>query len=398
LAVEGLVVAKEPIDPPAVSLDDPEHRVMASVYAKLAAMARGRREQPIRIAFYGDSNLTLDVVSGTLRRILQRRFGDAGHGYVGVGSPFRGYRHLDVRRSMVGYWKTYLYSHHNPQGEEFGSGGMTAVTGERQARAVFRTAEEDAPVGKTASHFTVFYLAQPQGGSFAIDVDRERRRMVSTASAERAFGLATVHVDDTPHRFVVTNLEAQRIQLLGVSLERAVPGIIVDAFGITGVTYFHLARMDEPVSRAMLEARQYDLVLFLIGTNFWRFETNPQAAGQVIQLHRSVRPGVPIVIMSPPDHVKHKHAAHSDPRVVEVAEQLEGIARAHACAFWDFRQAMGGDASMRTFYWKGLGGADFYHLTNRGAEFMGQRLAQALLSGMREYLEQNPRAGCETGG
>jgi lysophospholipase L1-like esterase len=209
--------------------------------------------------------------------------------------------------------------------------------------------------------------------------------------------METVQVDDAPHRFVVTNLEARRVQLLGVSLERAVPGVVVDAFGITGVTYFHLARMDEPVTRAMLKARPYDLLLFLIGTNFWRFEQNPQAAGQVIQLHRSVQPGIPIVIMSPPDHVKSKYATHSDPRVVKVARQLRDIAHAQGCAFWDFRQAMGGDGSMRTFYWKGLGGPDFYHLTHRGAEFMGERLAQALLRGMGEYLQENPDAGCDTG-
>ncbi len=396
LVVEAPVVSTEPVDPPAVALEDPEGSVMAPVYDKLAGLLRGRRDSLVRIGFYGDSNLTLDVVSGTLRRILQQRFGDAGHGYVGVGSPFRGYRHLDVHRSMVGHWQTVLYSHHNREGEGFGSGGMAATTGEPQARAVFRTADDDAPVGKNASHFSVYFLAQPGGGRFAVDVDGRRQWEVNTAAAQRAFGTQTVQVDDAPHRFVVTNLEPRRIQLLGVSLERVVPGVVVDAFGITGVTYFHLARMDEPVTRAMLKARPYDLLLFLIGTNFWRFEQNPQAAGQVIQLHRSVQPGIPIVIMSPPDHVKSKHAAHSDPRVVEVTQQLRGVARAQECAFWDFRQAMGGDASMRTFYWKGLGGADFYHLTHRGAEFMGERLAAALLRGMQRYLTDKPTAGCET--
>jgi lysophospholipase L1-like esterase len=395
LVVAASAVSSVPINPPTVPLEDPDGRIMAPVYDKLAALVRGRRESLVRIGFYGDSNLTLDVVSGTLRRILQRRFGDAGHGYVGVGSPFRGYRHLDVHRSMVGYWKTYLYSHHNREGEGFGSGGMAASTGEPHARAVFRTAADDAPVGRNAGRFSVYFMAQPGAGRFAIDVDDRREREVNTAADQRAFGMETVQVGDAPHRFVVTNLERRRIQLLGVSLERSVPGVVVDAFGITGVTYFHLARMDEPITRAMLKARPYDLLLFLIGTNFWRFEQNPQAAGQVIQLHRSVQPGIPIVIMSPPDHVKTEHAAHSDPRVVKVTQQLRGIARAQECAFWDFRQAMGGDASMRTFYWKGLGGADFYHLTRKGAEFMGERLAQALLRGMREYLEENPGAGCD---
>ena len=75
---------------------------MRSFYEKLAALERGVAPKPVRIAIYGDSNLTSDFLPGQLRRVLQARYGDAGHGYVALSRPWLSYRHEDV--SMGGYW------------------------------------------------------------------------------------------------------------------------------------------------------------------------------------------------------------------------------------------------------------------------------------------------------
>ena len=54
---------------------------------------------------YGDSNLTADYLTGRLRRQLQARFGDGGHGYVALSRPWEWYSHNDVHHD--GDWKKW---------------------------------------------------------------------------------------------------------------------------------------------------------------------------------------------------------------------------------------------------------------------------------------------------
>lgn len=44
---------------------------MDHFYTRLAQVVRGTSDRPLRIAIYGDSNMTMDYISGSLRRTLQ---------------------------------------------------------------------------------------------------------------------------------------------------------------------------------------------------------------------------------------------------------------------------------------------------------------------------------------
>ncbi len=385
----------DPLKAPVPAFEDPK-RLLERLFERWAAVERGKRSDPVRIAFYGDSNLTLDGISGALRRKLQARFGDAGHGFLALGMPFRGYRHMDVKRTHVGYWQTYIFTHGNkPKVGGFGAAGMAAATGEKRARVRIETAEAGAPVGTRAGRFSVFYLKQPKGGRFAIDVDDERQREVDTAADSLSVAVETVKTSDAPHRFLVTNLEKRFVHFYGTALERDVPGVIVDSLGVTGATYGGLANLDETRVREMLGLRRYDIVIFMLGTNFWNTDENPEGLKRLIERHRSVTPDVPILVLTPPDHVKTKHSTHSDPRILRVVEQIQAAARSAGVALWDLREAMGGDGSMWTFRQRGLAGDDMYHLTNTGARIMGRRLAFAFLRSYGTFVTEHPQAGCE---
>jgi lysophospholipase L1-like esterase len=385
---------KDLLDAPVPAIERAE--TLAPLYEALAALERKRKKEPVRIGIWGDSNLTLDEVSGIFRRSLQRRFGDAGHGYIGIGNPFRGYRHMDVGRTMIGYWQTYIFTRGDkPKRGGFGAGGMAAATGERRARVRIETAGAGAPVGTHAGRLSVFYLRQPDGGSFSIDVDGKEQARVATAGEPLAVLEHRVSVPDGPHRFEITSLEPKRwVQLYGATLERDAPGVVVDAFGVTGATFGTLAALSPESVRPMLEARRHDLVVFALGTNFWNSDENPEGLRKLIELHRSIDPKRPILVLTPPDHVQTEHHTHSDPRVVRVTEQLRAAAAAHEVGLWDFREAMGGDGSMWLFVQRGLAGKDLYHLTSTGARLMGNRFAHALLSAYHGHLAGHPTAGC----
>ena len=393
LSARAAAKPQDPIASPIPFIELPKN--LEPLFEKWAALERKSRTEPVRIAFYGDSNLTLDGISGALRRDLQGRFGDAGHGFLGLGMPFRGYRHMDVSRTHVGYWRTYIFTHgEKPKVGGFGAAGMAAATGEKRARVRITTAKEGSPVGTRASRFGVFFLRQPGGGRFALEVDGEPKREVDTEAASESVALEWAETEDAPHTFVVENLEKRFVHFYGTVLERKMPGTIVDSLGVTGSTYGALAQLDETRVREMLALRPYDMVIFMLGTNFWNTEENPEGLKKLVALHQSVTPGVPILVLMPPDHVKTKSSTHSDPRILRVVEQLAEAARQAKVAQWDLRQAMGGDGSMWTFRQRGLAGDDMYHLTDTGARIMGHRLGYALLNAYQSYVQAHPQSGC----
>ena len=108
---------------------------------------------------------------------------------------------------------------------------------------------------------------------------------------------------------------------------------------------------------------------------------------------REALPGVPIVLISPPDSVKMGEGK-SDPRILGVVRQLREVAEEDGVAFWDFRAAMGGDASYLDFMKRGLAANDRAHLSKTGNEVMGQRLLSALFDGVATRLRTKTDAGC----
>src|SRR5271157_4796313 len=64
-----------------------------------AALLRAERQEPhavVRILHYGDSPSTADLITADLRALLQRRFGDAGHGVYLIAKPWAWYDHRGV--------------------------------------------------------------------------------------------------------------------------------------------------------------------------------------------------------------------------------------------------------------------------------------------------------------
>lgn len=394
LEVDVPPLLEEPLNPPAIDIEDEQQRILGPFYEKLARLIRGNSRDHVRIGFYGDSNMTLDLISGSMRRALQQKYGDGGHGYVAVGKPWRWYAHLDVKHDHFGEWATFSPSTVRVKDFSYGLGGIVSATRSIGAKAVFKTAGDDSPVGRTASRFGVFHDVRSSGGTFDIIVDGAVVDTVDTSQGEGKVGYRVARVKDAAHEFEVLNTGRKLIRIFGVVLERDEPGIVLDCLGIGGVSYFDLGRLDPEVNASMLQHRPYDLVMFLIGANTWKAYENPAAVAKLATVHRSHRKDQPILIMSPPDHTKTTADATSDPQFVKIADALRKAAHDNDCAYWDLRAAMGGDGSMARFFHANLAAKDLYHFTRKGAAFMGNRALNAIFRGFESYAKTHPDAGC----
>lgn len=393
LRTEAPRVSEVPgVEAPEVALVDAGGAVMAPFHEKLARLLRGKATDHVRIAVYGDSNMTMDFISGGMRRLLQGRHGDAGHGFVALGRPWDHYRHMDVKHGPRFGFTSYAVTTHPLYDTAYGFSGIVAESQQGGATAYVGTADEPSPVGRRMGHAGVFYLKGPRYGRFSIKVDGTTLATVDTEAPAITAGYTRVSMPEGPHQVEVVVESARRVRLLGATAESATPGIIVDSLGVGALNTQSQWREDAAVNQAMFRARPYDLVVFMTGTNdILQLDRVPGWLEEIVARHREALPGLPIILASPPDRGQLRSFAPT----LEVGKQRRELAAHLGTAFWDLWAAMGGEGSMARFHERGLSTkSDYIHFSKAGGAWVGERLVQAIWRDFMAHLEAHPEAGC----
>ncbi len=357
------------------------------------ALARVRRKEPgarLRIAHYGDSLVTSDYVSATMRRRLQARYGDAGHGFVLIANPWSWYFHNDVKHTASDGWRASRVVGPFAPDHRYGYGAVSFL-GSEGARATFATADKGT-FGRSVSRFIVHYTSTPRGGEILLKVDGRTTPGFSTRGPESGPRVHVIDVPDGPHELELRVAKGGQPRLFGVSLERTAGGVIYDALGINGARAKLLSKIDGEHWKDVFSLQKPDLILLQYGTNESDDRLSEESYGaQLRALVKKVKDagqGVPILMVAPLDRadpisgkVAKSHA--NIPRIVAVQER---VAAEEGIAFWNTFQAMGGEGSfVRWLKQKpSLASSDRVHPTPRGAEQIGRWLSSALVMGAND--------------
>jgi len=392
--VEPPALIASPIDVAVPAIVDP-NRTMQGFYDRIAQLVRGTATDHVRIGVYGDSNMTMDWITGEMRRTAQATHGDGGHGYIALGRPWNWYRHMDVRAGHDPRdYTPFAVSTRPSQDNCYGYAGIAARSERPGAITWVATADGSSPVGTNASEFEAYFLRKPGGGSFEIRADGERVGEVATESTRLEAGFHAFSLPDAPHRVEFISTTRNSVVLFGVTLERKRPSFIVDSLGVGSASGPLLLRQNREVMREALRHRKYDLIILVLGGNQVWPVTYEKLMGELVDRLREALPQVAVLITSPVDQVDSVQAWQSVPSLAQAARQNRSVAQSKGTAFWDFRGAMGGEASMGRFIVTGMGRADGIHLTPKGAAYMGRRMLHALWRDLDGYLASHPEAGC----
>lgn len=346
------------------------------------ALARTDAKAPgaiTRVCHWGDSQIVSDNITSTIRRRLQERFGDAGHGFLTVGTP-SGYLQRDVFHWSKG-WSIAGVARPRFRDQRYGLAGQVSYARDG-AIARFETRDK-YPVGKRVSRFEISYLAAPVGGRFDLRVDGGAPVVVNTRSTgdqieERVHRL---RLPDGPHRLALRTLGYGQVRLFGVVMERDVPGIVYDSLGLKGAQMHDLLRNDEAHFARQLRWRRPDLVVFGFGTNE-SYQRIPMSTyrtqwTRLLQRARAALPRVSCLVLGPVDRVYHRSRSH--PRTLPLTRTFRQVALAQGCGFWDTFAAMGGEGAAVRWRRAGLLWGDLAHLNPKGGERLGALITTALL-------------------
>jgi lysophospholipase L1-like esterase len=388
-----IVGSEHPIEDPAKALD--------SFYASLARTDAKQPGSVTRVTHYGDSPITNDGITSTVRRLLQTRFGDAGHGFILMDRPWAWYGHDAITFTSGGGWDD------QPMGpasnaDEFGLGGVQFRASGPGKYARFAPAST-GETGKNFSRMEVYYLQEPGGGQFNVSVNNESLHTVSTSSDALTSGFHEIKAPQPGANTFEVKSAGGSVRLFGAVLENDGPGVVYDSLGVNGAyAGLLVSAMNEGHWSEQLRHRNPNLVIINYGTNESQYASADQMQRYEKDLHevirrvRSALPNVAILVVSPMDRGKRVPGGKivTLPSIPMIVEMQRRVALEENCAFFNTFQAMGGEGTMAKWAaGKGkdhLVGGDLTHPTAEGSEIVGRLIYEAINDG---YTKYRARAG-----
>ena len=355
-----------------------------------------------RAGQWGDSVLGGDGLTFALRKRLQQRFGDAGHGFHALSRYSIGYMHRGVRYQDRGGWRSCEIIFHCRQPEDrYGYAGVHS--GSNGGASSFWQTAKEAP-GDRVSRFELWYAKSPDGGRFQVDIDGKLAKIVETRAPRLADAVEVFQVPDGPHSFEVRAAGGGASRGYGVVLERDVPGVVWDELSLIGSFTQRLDYQDAEHLAWQLEQRDIDLMVFMFGGNDVQREQgdlkNDMAPYEreytrVVRKFKAGRPAASCMIMSLIDHATRVEGVVRTRGIVPrlVASQRK-VALQEGCAFFDTFTAMGGmNAFARWLRARPqLGAPDLNHPTYAGQGVIATLVYRALMQRYAEYRRSNAGA------
>ncbi|MCP4605603.1 MAG: hypothetical protein GY847_34630 [Proteobacteria bacterium] len=367
---------------------------MAS-FLKALASIETECEGLVRILHYGDSHTAADFLSTVLRRALQKRFGDGGRGFVFLGKPWRSYMPKDVETSARGHWETrriLMAAKPERLDGRYGLGGV-AVDATKPTSAIRVSTMRGSGFGNRMSSFDIFFMEQPGGGSFTVNLDGKHMKTVKTARRRIGSGFFQLEMDEGIHEVEVKLKGDGKVRLFGAVLESDGPGVVYDTLGINGAFFYTPLRWDASLLEEQVARRDPDLIITMYGAN----EADSRNLTPLIYARRvkktlsRLRAGAPnaaCLMLGPLDRKMPSPVGDEPTQLDWIIDVQNDVADEVGCAFLDMQELMGGPGSHKLWRTRGLAQQDGIHLTVSGYRVLGEMLAKQILDAYERYLEE----------
>jgi lysophospholipase L1-like esterase len=378
-------------------IEDPD-QAMDSFNAALARTDAKEQGAITRISHYGDSPITNDGITGTVRELLQEKFGDSGHGFILVDRPWDWYGHQAITFSSGGGWLSGSFMNPRTRDGEFGLGGV-AFFADGPGRFARFEPSRVGPTGKKFSRLEVFYLAQPDGGQFSVTVDDTKTQIVSSASDQPRSEFFEIKTPESSAKSFALKTIDGNVRVFGAVLENDDAGVVYDSLGVNGAFAGLLATaMNEQHWTEQLQHRHPNLVVLNYGTNESEYASADQMQRYERDLHEVVRrvrnalPDASILIVSPMDRGTRAPGGRvvTLPSIPKIVEMQRRVALETRCAFLNTFAAMGGEGTMARWHQgrQHLVSGDLTHPTATGAQSVGTLIYMALMENYSRYSER----------
>ncbi len=356
------------------------------------------RGERIRLTFFGASHTAGDFWTGQIRRVLQARYGDGGHGFVMPVAMAKGSRGHDINLCSDGDWKRDYVGKEEGHGDAYYGLGMS-VASSNPGDFAWAESTHQNPHGRQFSKAHIFTLGQFGGGSLLAQVDRTDPFLLPTNRENTELIHTILEVPQNGHRITLSPSGDGEVRIFGMSLENDGPGAVVDAIGIRGRQAKTWLKWDETIFRDMLSTLSPSIVVLAYGTNEandsdYSMEQYESDLRLVLQRVQRAQPNSACILVGPSDRGSEIRNGRYEvwERTQMVASVQRSVAPEFGCVFWDWQQATGGAGSMVA--WKHtdprLASNDLIHFTAKGYRASADQFLRALDDAATNFTKTSP--------
>ena len=344
----------------------------------------------LRVMHYGDSQIEMDRISCRLRSYMQRTFGGGGPGMV----PFRTIIPTYAVRQYATGDLTHLSSfgdstvsrspgNYGPMMQCFRLGGSASVT--------LRETQKKGTDERLKRFSSVRLVYNNRGATLKASLtDRNTKLTLPLQADSTGIGSLVWTLDSATSNLVVS--ASGSADLYALTLDNG-PGVAVDNIPMRGCSGQQFTLV--PLDRLTQAYAQLDvgIIILQFGGNSMPYLRDEKAIskyctsiGRQIDHVRRACPRAKVLFIGPSDmSTRVRGQLQTYPQLPAVVDSLAATATRHGAAYWSIYHAMGGHNSMVQWKKEGLAGEDHIHFTTRGAELMGDLLAEAFAASYRRY-------------
>jgi len=359
---------------------DQLHPSLEKLMRKLADLKTGKKKRKIRIAYFGDSMIEGDLLTQTLRKLLQTEFGGSGVGFVPVDCVSAGFR--QTASSSASGWDAYDFKRSSsfipPSGHVFfGNTGQVNIVNRDLRHA--EVLEKSLLCGASDQEIQVNYNHTP----VTIHPTEPFNRIVLSKDNKTAINLS---------------VSSSKLPVFGMSFESE-SGIIVDNFSFRGISGIELAKVKDELLASISKNNAYDLIVFQYGVNLlfrpndMNFNYYAKAFKPVISKFKRAFPEAEILIVSTADRAfRYKGEYHSAVGIDSVVKIQAKLAYESETSFYNQFQSMGGHDAIVDWANRSpsLANKDYIHPNHRGAEVLAGFLFEAIMKEYQHYIMKQP--------
>ena len=375
----------------------------------LAALRQTKADgSPVRIAYFGDSMIEGDLITGDLRNSLQTEFGGTGVGYVPINSITADFRNT-IRQTFSPDWYEYnLVSDKLPAKCPLGISGHAFLARESSSRDSTGIVADTSWVQfqgtrrfATTQRFAqarLFYGPGSARDQVLVTTDRHRVPHAMPGSGAVNELLLNPGVPARTMRLAFA-VHGPR-PVYGVSFESP-QGVVLDNFSFRGNSGLALTKIPFGQLAAFGQRLDYRLIILHYGVNvasasYASYNWYERGMTRVVDRMQRAFPNASILIVGMSDKSSRIDGEfQTDPSVPRLLAAQRRLAQRNHAAFWNLYEAMGGENSMVSWVENSpaLANKDYTHVNGRGAHKIAGLLFGYL---MQQYAQPTPADAART--
>jgi lysophospholipase L1-like esterase len=351
--------------------------------AFLAALHQqsNKKNKKVRIGYFGDSMIEGDLITQTIRTILQNRFGGDGVGFIPATSIVAHFRQT-VKAYANENWEDINFNK-NKQKLMIGFSGHTFFAKNNADISI-------KPGG--GRHLSSLYNVSILYGNGVLDLTCNKQHI--KLIGDGLFNVAKLS-NDSNLKLLELNFNESKTPLFGFASESRT-GVILDNLSFRGTSGTELIRLNSKMLKQIDSLRPYDLLVLHYGPNLLYSDSIINFNYYQKQLEKSLKhlrkafPRTSILIVSTADKAFKIDGEYRTGNGVEnLLKAQQAAAQKYGCAFFNLYEAMGGYNSMKTWAEKKpiLAGSDYTHFNQSGSAKIGRLIGNAILN---EYEQAYP--------